>query len=130
MTDGVARNPAAPTRATKATTATSQAGWMRRRVVTYRFCEVRDDPASGRKAIMRKNWAMPHVIAVVALDGVVPFDLGTATQVFGAARDAGRNRLYDVRVCGIGPVRTSAGFTIVPDHDLSALEVADTVVVP
>jgi transcriptional regulator GlxA family with amidase domain len=80
---------------------------------------------------MRKNWAMAaHQIAVLALDGVVPFDLGAATQVLGAARDADHQRLYDIRVCGTGPVRTSAGFTIVPDHDLSVLETADTVVVP
>lgn len=78
---------------------------------------------------MRKNRAMPHTIAVLVLEGVVAFDLGTATQVFRAARRDGR-RLYDVRVCGTGPVRSTAGFTITPDHDLSVLETADTVVVP
>ena len=34
-TDGVARNPAAPTSATKATAATTQAGWSRRRDFTF-----------------------------------------------------------------------------------------------
>jgi transcriptional regulator GlxA family with amidase domain len=71
-----------------------------------------------------------HVIAVVVLDGVVAFDLGTATQIFGAARDADERRLYDVLVCGSGPARTTSGFTVTPDHDLSVLATADTVVVP
>ncbi|MBU2670493.1 DJ-1/PfpI family protein [Actinoplanes bogorensis] len=73
---------------------------------------------------------MPHQVAVVVLDGVVPFDLGTACQVFRAARDADRQRLYEVVVCGPGPVRSTAGFTVTPDHDLSAVDDADTVVVP
>ena len=79
---------------------------------------------------MRKNWAMRHRIAVLVLDGVVTFDLGTVTQVFGAARDADLKRLYSVRVCGAGPARSAARFTITPDYDLSMLATADTVVVP
>ncbi len=79
---------------------------------------------------MRKNRAMPHRIAVLVLDHLVAFDLGTATQVPRAARDADRKRLYDVRVCGTGPVRTTAGFTVVPDFGLTLLETADTVIVP
>jgi transcriptional regulator GlxA family with amidase domain len=94
---------------------------------------------------MRKNRAMKpvqpprpspekrtkmHLIAVLVLDGLVPFDLGTATQVFLSARDDDLRRLYDVRVCGPGPVTAEAGFTIVPDHGLEQLEIADTVIVP
>jgi len=87
---------------------------------------------------MRKNRAMTpfappvdgHSIAVLALDGVVAFDLGTAPQVFNAARRADRRRLYTVQVCGAGPVRSAAGFTVTPDHGLEALETADTVIVP
>jgi transcriptional regulator GlxA family with amidase domain len=78
---------------------------------------------------MRKNRAMAHAVAVLALDGVVAFDLGIPTQVFHAARDAAGQRLYDVRVCG-SPVLSTAGFTVVPEHDLSILETAATVVVP
>jgi transcriptional regulator GlxA family with amidase domain len=78
---------------------------------------------------MRKNQAMTHAIAVLALDGVVAFDLGVPSQVFGAARDADGRRLYQVRICGV-PVRSTAGFTVVPEHDLSILETAGTVVVP
>lgn len=79
---------------------------------------------------MRKNRAMTHTIAVVALEHVVAFDLGVPSQVFTSARDAGGRRLYRVLVCGSGPVRSMAGFTVVPEHDLSALETADTVIVP
>jgi transcriptional regulator GlxA family with amidase domain len=73
---------------------------------------------------------MPHSIAVLALDGVVAFDLGTAPQVFNAARHADKLPLYRVRVCAAGPVRSTAGFTVVPDHGLDELATADTVIVP
>ncbi|GIE88079.1 GlxA family transcriptional regulator [Actinoplanes regularis] len=80
---------------------------------------------------MRKNQAMAHQIAVLVLDGVVPFDLGTPAQVFGSARTGPeRERLYELLFCGEGPVRTEAGFTVTPDHDLSVTERADTVLVP
>jgi transcriptional regulator GlxA family with amidase domain len=79
---------------------------------------------------MRKNRAMTHSIAVLALDGVVAFDLGTAPQVFNAARLADRQRLYDVRVCAAGPVRSTAGFTVTPDYGLDELATADTIIVP
>ncbi|NUS64872.1 MAG: helix-turn-helix domain-containing protein [Saccharothrix sp.] len=82
---------------------------------------------------MCKNRAMDsrHLVAVLALDDVVTFDLGTPTQVFNAARDEQERRFYRVRVCtpGAQPVRSAAGFTITPDHGLELLEEADTVIV-
>jgi transcriptional regulator GlxA family with amidase domain len=79
---------------------------------------------------MRKNWAMaPHRIAVLALDHVVAYDLGTPPQVFNAARPSDRHRLYDVRICAAGPVRSTAGFTVVPDYGLEQLDEADTIMV-
>jgi len=75
----------------------------------------------------------PHRVAVLALDGVVGFDLGTPTQVLGSARDSSGRRLYDVRVCGPDgarrPVPSASGFTVLPDHGLEALAWAQTVVV-
>jgi transcriptional regulator GlxA family with amidase domain len=73
-----------------------------------------------------------HRIAMIALDQVVPFDLGVPPQVFGAARDADGRRFYQVIMCTPGgePVRTSAGFQVVPDHGLEATVTADTVIVP
>ena len=82
---------------------------------------------------MRKNRAMVHSVAMLALDGVVGFDLGVPPQVFGAAWDATGNRLYSVTTCGDGarPVRPErGGFQVVPDHDLGPLATADTVLVP
>jgi transcriptional regulator GlxA family with amidase domain len=78
---------------------------------------------------MRKNRAMPHRIAVLALDGVVAFDIGSAVQVFSSARRGDREPLYEVRVCGDGPVRSEGGFTVTPDFGLEVLETADTVIV-
>jgi transcriptional regulator GlxA family with amidase domain len=72
---------------------------------------------------------MNDSVAVLALDGVVAFDLGVPPQVFGAARDATGKRLYDVRVCG-SPLHSTAGFTVVPEHGLDILEAAGTVIVP
>jgi transcriptional regulator GlxA family with amidase domain len=82
---------------------------------------------------MRKNQAMPvrHRIAVLALDDVVAFDLGVPAQVFGAARSSAGVRLYEVTTCTPdgGPVRSSAGFRVMPDDGLAATAAADTVVV-
>ncbi|ROP38038.1 transcriptional regulator GlxA family with amidase domain [Saccharothrix texasensis] len=82
---------------------------------------------------MCKNPAMDsrHLVAVLALDEVVTFDLGTPTQVLNAARDEDERRLYRVRVCTPGgrPVRSAAGFTITPDHGLELLAEAGTVIV-
>ncbi|WFE50113.1 helix-turn-helix domain-containing protein [Micromonospora sp. WMMD1155] len=84
---------------------------------------------------MRNNRAMtvrPHRIAVLALDQVVGLDLGTPSQVFSTARAADQTHFYDVRVCTPGgrPVRSTAGFQVVPDHGLELLDTADTVIVP
>lgn len=104
-------------------------------MVTVRVWGAPDALASGREAIMRNNRAMamlPHRIAVLALDGVVGLDLGTPSQVFGTARDADGVRRYAVEVCTAGrrPVRSTAGYQVLPEHGLELLETADTVVVP
>jgi transcriptional regulator GlxA family with amidase domain len=85
---------------------------------------------------MCKNPAMtdhpaPHRVAVLALDGVVGFDLGTPPQVFGAARDDAGRPLYEVRVCTVGAAatRSASGYAVAPEHGLEALAWADTVVV-
>ena len=79
---------------------------------------------------MRKNQAM-HRITVLALDGVIPFDLGIPARVFSAARDSRGAPLYEVTTCSLtgGAVRTSGDYTIVVDHGDEALIAADTVVI-
>jgi transcriptional regulator GlxA family with amidase domain len=84
---------------------------------------------------MCQNLAMsqrPHKVAVLAVDGVIPFELGIPSRIFGAATDAGGTHLYQVMVCTIdgNPVTTDAGFQITVGHDARALARADTVVVP
>jgi len=73
-----------------------------------------------------------HSVAVIALDGVVAFDLGVPAQVLGSARDPGGRRFYSLATCTPGgrPVRSTAGFQVLPEEDLSITETADTIIVP
>ncbi|GAA2362690.1 GlxA family transcriptional regulator [Nonomuraea africana] len=68
-----------------------------------------------------------HRVVVLALDGVIPFELSLASRIFGTAK--GR---YEVITCSLdgGPVRTDADFSIVVEHDAGVLAAADTVVIP
>lgn len=68
----------------------------------------------------------PHRVAVLALDGVYPFELGIPSRILGAAD--GR---YEVLTCTVdgGPVRTNADFGITVDHGPEVLATADTVVI-
>jgi transcriptional regulator GlxA family with amidase domain len=71
-----------------------------------------------------------HVVAVLALDGVVAFDLSTPVEVFGRAQLRDGAPAYEVRVCSAafevdaGPVRLRAPW------GLDVVATADTVVVP
>ncbi|MFI9173871.1 GlxA family transcriptional regulator [Streptomyces lincolnensis] len=68
----------------------------------------------------------PERVAVLALDGVYPFELGIPSRILGAA--GGR---YEVVTCTVDgrPVRTTADFSITVDHGPEALADADTVVI-
>jgi AraC family transcriptional regulator, transcriptional activator FtrA len=60
-----------------------------------------------------------------------PFELACAAEVFGTARpDVPAH--YDFRICAEhpGPLRTTAGYTMLVDTGLAALREADTVVIP
>ncbi|MGF1426529.1 GlxA family transcriptional regulator [Kitasatospora sp. LaBMicrA B282] len=72
-----------------------------------------------------------HRIGVLALDGVLPFELGIPARIFGAARDAAGRPLYTVATCspGGGQVRTAADFDIAVPHDATLLGAVDTVVI-
>ncbi|TQF74126.1 helix-turn-helix domain-containing protein [Rhodococcus spelaei] len=73
-----------------------------------------------------------HRVVVLALDGVIPLELGIPSRVFGGAVGADGAGLYDVRTCSLdgGPVRSEADFAIVVEHGPDLLETADTVVIP
>ncbi|SOE07195.1 GlxA family transcriptional regulator [Streptomyces sp. Ag109_G2-15] len=73
-----------------------------------------------------RGTASPERVAVLALDGVYPFELGIPSRILGAAD--GR---YEVLTCTVdgGPVRTNADFGITVEHGPEILETADTVIV-
>ncbi|MFK4145900.1 GlxA family transcriptional regulator [Streptomyces sp. NPDC004065] len=74
-----------------------------------------------------------HRVAVLALDGVIPFELGIPHRIFGRPRDAAGRPLYEVVTCSArppGPVQTDADFTIDVAHGPESLAAADTVIVP
>ncbi|MFJ9841423.1 GlxA family transcriptional regulator [Kitasatospora sp. NPDC101155] len=73
-----------------------------------------------------------HRVVVLALPGVIPFELGIPAKAFGLARDRDRNRLYEVVTCTPDgrPVRTSEDFSIAVEHDASVIATADTLIVP
>ncbi|MFD7449990.1 GlxA family transcriptional regulator [Kitasatospora sp. NPDC059827] len=75
---------------------------------------------------------MTHLVAVLALRGVIAFELGIPARIFGNAKDGSGRPLYRVATCTLdgGPVATSADFRISVDHGPELLERADTVVVP
>ncbi|MCP9624277.1 helix-turn-helix domain-containing protein [Nocardia otitidiscaviarum] len=73
----------------------------------------------------------PHLVAVLALEHVVGFDMTIPGTVLGSATDPVGVPLYDVRICGLGgPVATTTGYSILPAHGPDLLARADTVIVP
>ncbi|WP_405811510.1 helix-turn-helix domain-containing protein [Streptomyces sp. NBC_01520] len=80
---------------------------------------------------------MPHRVVVLALDGLLPFELGIPQRIFGRSLSSGPvdggGNLYEVVTCSVRPpgaVRTDADFSILVEHGPEALATADTVVVP
>jgi len=75
----------------------------------------------------------PHRVVVLALDGLLPFELGIPHRIFGRPRDAEGRLLYEVVTCSVrppGPVDTDADFAIQVPNGPEALATADTVIVP
>jgi transcriptional regulator GlxA family with amidase domain len=71
-----------------------------------------------------------HLVAVLALDGVVPFDLATPLEVFGRTGLSDGTNPYEVRVCSPGGRIGAGAFTIDAPWGLETLAGADTVIVP
>ncbi|MBF6987385.1 GlxA family transcriptional regulator [Cupriavidus sp. IK-TO18] len=73
-----------------------------------------------------------HTVAVIAFEGISPFHLSVPCIVFGDdLANLGVPR-YRLLICGeqTGLIRTMSGFRIEVEHDLCALEQADTVIMP
>ncbi|WP_069166671.1 GlxA family transcriptional regulator [Nocardia altamirensis] len=71
-----------------------------------------------------------HVVAVLALDRVIPSDLTTPVDVFGCARLPDGRAAYQMRVCAPTPTVDAGAFTVRVPWDLSGLVGADTIILP
>ena len=71
-----------------------------------------------------------HTVSLLALHGVVPFDLSTPCEVFERVRVPGRHTAYAVRVCGEAEHVKAGAFDIRVRWSLDHLADADTVIVP
>ncbi|MER5568501.1 helix-turn-helix domain-containing protein [Streptomyces goshikiensis] len=71
-----------------------------------------------------------HTVAVLALDGVIPFDLSTPIEVFSRTRLPGGRPAYRVRVCAPTPEVDAGAFALRAPWPLEALAEADTIVLP
>lgn len=71
-----------------------------------------------------------HRVAIVAFDGVVPFDLALPCDVFGRARLPTGKAAYRVKVCGATRHVDAGLFQLTCPHGLGALRSAHTVIVP
>jgi transcriptional regulator GlxA family with amidase domain len=75
---------------------------------------------------------MPRKVAVLAYEGLSPFELGIVVEVFGLARPELPVEWYDLVVCAerAGPLSAVGGFTLTAAHGLEALVTADIAIVP
>ncbi|WP_242140452.1 helix-turn-helix domain-containing protein [Sphingomonas sp. TREG-RG-20F-R18-01] len=70
-----------------------------------------------------------HTVAVLALDGVVSFELGIACEVFGRVRTAEDAPAYLVEACSERPRVRTGGYDVLVPNRLDRLALADTVIV-
>ncbi|HEU4656405.1 MAG TPA: helix-turn-helix domain-containing protein [Capillimicrobium sp.] len=74
-----------------------------------------------------------HRVAVLAYDGMAPFELGVVVEVFGLPRPELDVEWYELDVCAERPgppLDAVGGFALVARHGLDRLASADTVIVP
>ena len=73
-----------------------------------------------------------HRVVVLALDGVILFELSVPLRIFGDAVGADGEPLYDIRTCTVdgGAVRSDTGLGITVTDGPAVLADADTVIIP
>ncbi|WP_189131577.1 GlxA family transcriptional regulator [Wenjunlia tyrosinilytica] len=73
-----------------------------------------------------------HRVAVLVIKGVIPFELGIPSRIFGCRFGGSRDPLYDVVTCAAVPglVETDMDFPIVVERGPQTLATADTVIIP
>ena len=75
---------------------------------------------------------MLQKVVLLAIPGLTPFEFGVICEVFGIDRTASGGPAFDFTISAAtpGPIRTSLGFTISVENDLSAAADADLIAVP
>lgn len=71
-----------------------------------------------------------HRVAVVALDGVIAFDLSTPCEVLGRVRLPNGKAGYQVHVCGVAREVDAGAFRMSLRHGLAELSRAHTIMLP
>src|ERR1044071_10180441 len=73
-----------------------------------------------------------HPIAVLAFDGMSPFETAIVVEVFGLPRPELDVDWYELAVCAAdpGPLRTVGGLSLTAPFGLDTFAAADTLVVP
>jgi len=71
-----------------------------------------------------------HTVAVLALEGVVSFDLSVPVEIFGYTRLSDGSAPYRVLVCSHRAAVSTGLFEIRAPHGLATLPTADTIIVP
>src|SRR5688572_31608781 len=71
-----------------------------------------------------------HRIAVVAVEGVLPFELSIPGLVFPSVRRADGEPAYEVRICAETERITTRSLELILADSLTTLDQADTVIVP
>ncbi|WP_219462746.1 helix-turn-helix domain-containing protein [Nonomuraea rhizosphaerae] len=74
----------------------------------------------------------PPTVAVLAFDGMSPFELGCVVEIFGLPRPELDVPWYELKVCAetYEPLRAVGGFTVQAAYGLDDLAAAGTVIVP
>ena len=71
-----------------------------------------------------------HLVGIMALHDVVPFDLGIPCDVFERVRLGDGTKPYELRICGQARRLRARPFDIQVGHTLSGLDGSDTIIVP
>ncbi len=74
----------------------------------------------------------PHLVVVLAYDGLCTFEFGCAVELFALERPELEVDWYDFAVCAIerGPIRAAGGITVQARYAPGLLRRADTIVIP
>jgi AraC family transcriptional activator FtrA len=93
----------------------------------------RQQRASDRNVTYRYDPDMPHRVTALVHDGLAPFELGVAAEVFALPRpELAVDWWYEFSVCAERPgvLPSVGGFGLAVENDLGELARADTIILP